>query len=590
MRTHSGSHGLAAVVALVLASHSPAVAQTAGLVDIHGLGPRQVKSASFNLPVAQDVRIEAVGAESTNKMDKFNWVTSMIQRSARKPSPPWSGNAWILDATTRRVVWELSTSESTAGARGAREFKGSVRLPAGSYTAYYAAFPDGEYWTDEGGKTRSDRKWHGFGEDPIDQFNLVVHGTGQPLGAQELARVRQASAASAIVALRGTSHEQFQQSGFALSKPTRVDVQVEGEAREDGAFDFGWIVNADTRAKVWDFSWRESEPAGGAAKNRVAKMSRVLPAGRYAAFYATDDSHDPSEWNTQPPYDPEAWGLTISVMDSTARAAVKSFAYELVPETATFLTLTPVGNGASKKRGFTLTRPMDVRVYAIGEGRDGRMFDYGWITSAGSRQRVWEMRYDQTESAGGDRKNRLVDTTLHLQKGSYVVHFISDDSHSADQWNAAAPADGRHWGITLLAAQGALDRSAVAAYDDAGDPSILAQLTEARDDGQLRKRFTLDRDSDVRVYALGEGTGDDMSDYGWIEDAKTGRRVWEMTYRITQHAGGATKNRRFDGAVRLPAGEYILRYETDGSHAFGDWNAAPPDDPEMWGITVYRIM
>jgi hypothetical protein len=479
-------------------------------------------------------------------------------------------------------------SDTSRVARGAREFKGSLALPAGSYTAYYAAFPDGEYWTDENGKTRSDRKWHWFGDEPIEEFKLIVRGTGQPLAAQELDRLRQAAGGSAIVALRGTTHEQFQQSGFTLSKPTQLDIYAEGEAREDGEFDFGWIINADTRAKVWALSWRESDPAGGAAKNRIAKISRVLPAGRYAAFYATDDSHDPSEWNTQPPHDPDAWGLTIAVADATARAGVKTFAYEHVPQAATFLALTPVGDGASKKQGFTLTRPMDVRVYALGEGRDGRMYDYGWITSAGSRQRVWEMRYGDTESAGGDRKNRLVDTTLHLQPGSYVVHYISDDSHSADQWNAAAPADGRHWGITLLAAQGALDRRIVAPYDDAGDPAILAQLTEARNDGQLRKRFTLDRDSDVRVYALGESTGGDMADYGWIEDAKTGRRVWEMTYRITQHAGGATKNRRFDATVHLPPGDYIVRYETDGSHAFGDWNAAPPDEPEMWGITVYK--
>lgn len=405
-------------------------------------------------------------------MDTFSWVTSMWQRNTRRPSPPWSGNAWILDVNTRRVVWELSASETSRGARGSREFKGGVRLPAGSYTAYYAAFPDGEYWTGEGGKTRSDRKWHLFGDDPIEDFKLVVRGNGQPLGAHELDRLRQAAAASAIVALHGTSHEQFQQSGFTLSKPTEVEVYVEGEAREDGEFDFGWLINADTRAKVWRFSWRESEPAGGAGKNRVAKISRVLPAGRYAALYATDDSHDPSEWNAQPPHDPDAWGLTIRVTDSTARAGVKTFAYEHVPQSATILALTRVGDGASKKQGFTLTRPMDVRVYALGEGRDGRMYDYGWITSARSRQRVWEMRYDDTESAGGDQKNRLVDTTVHLQKGSYVVHYISDDSHSADEWNAAAPADGRHWGITLLAAQGALDRSAIAPYDDSGDPSI----------------------------------------------------------------------------------------------------------------------
>ena len=60
----------------------------------------------------------------------------------------------------------------------------------------------------------------------------------------------------------------------------------------------------------------------------------------------------------------------------------------------------------------------------------------------------------------------------------------------------------------------------------------------------------------------------------------------EAVMLATEHAGGASKNRRFDGTIRLSAGEYVLRYETDGSHAFGDWNADPPDDPEMWGITV----
>jgi len=28
-----------------------------------------------------------------------------------------------------------------------------------------------------------------------------------------------------------------------------------------------------------------------------------------------------------------------------------------------------------------------------------------------------------------------------------------------------------------------------------------------------------------------------MYDYGWIEEAKTGKTVWEMTYHMTEHAG-----------------------------------------------------
>ncbi len=80
-----------------------------------------------------------------------------------------------------------------------------------------------------------------------------------------------------------------------------------------------------------------------------------------------------------------------------------------------------------------------------------------------------------------------------------------------------------------------------------------------------------------------------MYDYGWIEDANTRRVVWEMTYRRTEHAGGDKKNRLFDDTLLLRKGDYIVYYETDDSHSFGDWNTAQPYDPMNWGITVYLV-
>jgi hypothetical protein len=65
-----------------------------------------------------------------------------------------------------------------------------------------------------------------------------------------------------------------------------------------------------------------------------------------------------------------------------------------------------------------------------------------------------------------------------------------------------------------------------------------------------------------------------------------GRVVWEMTYRMTDHAGGANKNRVFNDTIALEAGEYTVHYESDGSHSFGHWNASPPDDAVNWGVTV----
>ena len=61
-----------------------------------------------------------------------------------------------------------------------------------------------------------------------------------------------------------------------------------------------------------------------------------------------------------------------------------------------------------------------------------------------------------------------------------------------------------------------------------------------------------------------------------------------MSLRETDHAGGASKNLRAHHTLTLEAGSYTVRYRTDDSHAWNDWNAAPPDDPLSWGVTVTR--
>ena len=557
----------------------PVAAQSL-LADIRDLSPRQTRMGAFTLTTEQDVRIEALGEEGTSVNNTLTVLRTVWNGNDRRQQP-WVGNAWILDLKNRRVVWELSESQTSGRRAGPREFKGTLHLPAGSYAAYVSAYPTG-YATDDDERIS---KW--FGADYLERYKLTVFGNGQRLSSSDVDRLRQQASANEVIGFRGTSPEQFQQKGFVLDRPTDVELYAIGEAREDAEFDAGWIINTATREKVWKLTWRDSSPAGGSEKNRTIWQTRKLPAGRYVAFYATDDSHDLAEWNSPPPHDPDFWGLSIRIPDGQARASVKTFPYEHVPQSATFVSLKGIGDREARKQGFTLNRPMEVRIYAVGEGRENRMFDYAWITGWGSR-RVWEMRYEDTEHAGGDPKNRLIDRTIRLDPGNYVVHYISDDSHSADDWNASAPYDGRHWGVTLLAASGALDRSAIASYDPKKDPSIIAEITAVRDGDRVEKRFKLDRTTEIRVYALGEGTGRDMDDYGWIEDAKTGRAVWEMAYRSTDHGGGATKNRRFDGTITLPAGEYILKYETDGSHSFGEWNADPPDDPEAWGITLFR--
>ena len=115
---------------------------------------------------------------------------------------------------------------------------------------------------------------------------------------------------------------------------------------------------------------------------------------------------------------------------------------------------------------------------------------------------------------------------------------------------------------------------------------VIAEIVQVLNNEDKTVEFSLPSSQAVRIFAIGEGQSGKMADYGWIEDDQ-GSRVWEMQAPKTLHAGGAIKNRKIDAQITLPAGKYKLRYKSDDSHAFDNWNSLPPDF-NFWGITVYR--
>ena len=123
--------------------------------------------------------------------------------------------------------------------------------------------------------------------------------------------------------------------------------------------------------------------------------------------------------------------------------------------------------------------------------------------------------------------------------------------------------------------------------DDLAKLPVIAQIAQVLDNEDKTVTFSLAGSQEVRIFAIGEGQGGQMFDYGWIEDADKGSTVWEMQEPKTTHAGGAGKNRQVDAVITLPAGNYKLRYKSDDSHAFDHWNSLPPDII-FWGIAVYK--
>jgi Putative zinc-finger len=252
-----------------------------------------------------------------------------------------------------------------------------------------------------------------------------------------------------------------------------------------------------------------------------------------------------------------------------------------------FADLLNVGDDELRQAGFSLQGSIPLRVHAVGEGSDGQMYDYAWITNARTHEPVWIMEYGETNPAGGASKNREVDRTLKLDAGDYILYYSTDGSHSADGWNSSPPRNPDLWGVTLSVVNKS-DLRKVREFDPANNKSALVSLVGAGDDAHLASEFALDKEAEVRVYAIGEGIGGEMYDYGWIEDARSHSVVWQMEYAETQSAGGAEKNRMVNRTVRLPAGRYVVHYVSDDSHSFDDWNDSPPRDPANYGITVSR--
>jgi hypothetical protein len=566
-----------AVLAVISISFAlPALAQEAVLVEIERLRPNEVVAAGFELGKKQQVAITAVGMRHRSK------------RSDLRLS-----SAWILDAKTREVVWDLGDAESETVSEHLREYTGSPSLPAGRYEVYYASFPwngghGGDRRGDLFGKTLDQLFDRGFDyrdyRRAAKRFRIVVRGEGRPLEEADIHDYQAQLNKNAIVSLTGLDDNRFEKLGLSLERAMELDIYAVGEMNKDGNYDYAWIVDAETRETVWKFDYRHSEAAGGASKNRMSKEKVSLPAGSYAVFCATDDSHNFDDWNAAPPYDPYFWGLTIHASDPGNAKYAKTGSYQELEDKNVLVKLTELRDEEFRSEGFTLKKPMELRVYAIGEGVGGDMADYSWIVDAGTRETVWALSYRGSDHAGGASKNRMINEVIKLDKGNYLVYAMTDGSHSYRHWNSSPPHDPDHWGLTIYLAGGS--KSNFVTYEEEEDKSVLAQIVRIGNNEYERKQFKVSKKSTVRVYAIGEGNRGRMYDYAWIENAKTGRVVWEMTYRRTDHAGGADKNRLYNDTLELEPGEYVLFYESDGSHSFNRWNAKPPADPWNWGVTV----
>ncbi len=404
-----------------------------------------------------------------------------------------------------------------------------------------------------------------------------------------------------IIELKQLQRNTLVYEGFELKKPVDVKVIATGlgSRSKDAMLTYAWILNGKTRDRVWEMTVDNSRE-GRQRYLRRAEQELQLSAGRYEVYYAVapagsvldykefgdflDDLFGGFRGDRWKRYVDE-WGVELSVDEADESEVVRTPEVEGGEEE---IQLISMGNDEFDNKVFSLKRRTRVGIYALGEGSDGEMFDYGWIINAGTRETVWEMDYSSTRHGGGAKKNRMVRDELTLEAGEYILYYVTDGSHSYEEWNQLPPYDPIFWGITVHVSEAELEENVLMLSAGRENGHLILDLTRVGNDRLEKAGFRLEDSAKVRILCFGEfGYSKRFVDYGWIINAGTHETVWEMNRRNTRHGGGAEKNRVFDGVIPLGPGTYEVLYRTDDSHAYGDWNAGPPYDPNSWGITVW---
>lgn len=212
----------------------------------------------------------------------------------------FADGAWILDARTRRPVWEMSEGKALygGGAKKNQRQVETIQLPPGDYIASYRS-DDSHSPADWNAAPPCDPFRYGLilslpREGDLAQVNLAPTPEEGPVLAQ---------------LIRMENHRD-ERAAFTLSTPGKVRVYALGEEDDDEFADGAWIEDEHGKT-VWRMTASNTQHAGGAAKNRLADEVIALPKGTYVLRYRTDGSHAHARWNDTAPWDAEHYGATV---------------------------------------------------------------------------------------------------------------------------------------------------------------------------------------------------------------------------------------------------------------------------------------
>lgn len=585
---------LLALVTLLLAYRiSQGPPEPEGVVVLSDIEPERLRHAAFSLDRPARIAIEAVGSyESTDGNASL------------------AAYGWVLDRKDREVVWRMEPETSTRDRGSVATARDTVELDPGIYDIYFSSF--GNRNSSRFGISLLDRIFgneSGWRNDDSEWRMVVRMSDGERTAVERLEEEpddqlapQPPNAVWSTAPMRGRQNEEYV---FRVADSARLFVYAVGEIGDE-QMDYGMIENVLAGERLWEMTIANTDHAGGWNVNRVYSDTLSIEPGIYRAVYETDALQSWGDWVGNPPFDVAGWGITLSADPVSAVTA-----FDPVTTRSPIIELTRVGNDERRRAQFRVNEPVHVVANAVGEIGEGSRYDWAWLRNNESQESVWEMTWENSRRTGDHDNNRAEMAFFHLEPGAYTLGYETDDSHAFDSWRHALPEHPNRWGVSLFPVEEDVDSTIVEVLgyeqstlenDDMRPPpppapsatpdlpgTTILTFSEVGNETRRSESIVLDEQSNLHVQAMGEISISGRYDYAWIENTETGEIVWEMTWQNTRPAGGADRNRRFDGTVTLDAGTYTVHYRSDFSHAYGDFGDEAPIDPQNWGIRISKL-
>ncbi len=552
---------LIALVGLVIYSQTRGPETVEGALRLDRIGSDELATRSFTLSSAAPLVVTSAAAQSDG-------------------GAAYESYGWIVDRTTRRVVYQPSMATMRSEKRGLVQFADTLRLGAGTYDAFYTPFGNDE---DAGGGFlgfSSENRWRSSRDD---WFMQIVRLDGEDLDEQRW-RYREARPSGDGVLWTSGSDDETQV--VQVTRPDTLGIEVttaEIERRGDQVR----LVRLPDGEEVWRLADASPMPGGGSERYSRVQARLALQPGFYRLSNEITLS-TATQWRANPPLDVGSYGVTLRTVGDGIRP-FSAWSDEAAPS----VVIRQPGNDEDIRQPFAVARPVDVIVYAMGEVRsDSRRFDYAWIRDVASGRTIWEMNRSDSRPAGGSSSLRVAEDVLRLQAGRYELVWRSDDSRSfTDDFLDDAPDNPERWGAYVFAP---FDSTAIAS-EAIAEPirrTPLASVLEVRSDRDQTAILQIDRETEVSIEALLEADSDGRwYDTATLTHVGDGKEVWSAE-RVDPEPDTRNDDYAWGRSVMLLApGTYTLRVVTDNGRAFGDWGSdGAPSRPEAYGLAIYPVV